>query len=271
MIRTARKTLLIAALTLTSCSPQAIPAATPNINSQTLRIYSTPAVAPLTKALAVAYTDTYPGYVIDIQTHNYNTLLQQATHTENSFFVTNHLPVDSPLWAAPIGQDGIAVITHRDNPFQALTSAQIRNIYQGNTQNWRQYGGADEPIQVITREDGSATGYEFKRLMMGRRSITSSALIVPSNTAMLQLVEANRGNIGYVSLGALTPDVLALAVDGIHPTQDNIRNNTYPLRSTLFIVGPAEPQADYRAFIGWVQAEAGQQVIAQHYIPMLIP
>lgn len=262
---------MIAAFTLTSCSSQAIPAATPTTNTTTLRLQATPATARLMRELASEYAAANPGIALDIETGSYNTLASRAAQGDGDYFLTNHLPPDSPLWAAPVGQDGIAVILHPENPTQALTSAQVRGIYQGFIGNWNALGAAEGVIQVVSREDGAATRYEFERLLLGNRAVLPSALVAPTATAMMQMVRTDPNSIGYVAVGQLTADVRAVAVDGINPTQDNILNSTYPLRSTLYIVGAGEPPPDERAFIGWVQGASGQRVVAQRHIPLLNP
>ena len=62
-----------------------------------------------------------------------------------------------------------------------------------------------------------------------------------------------------------------MAVDGVYPTPDNIYNNLYPLRSTIFVIGLEEPEGDYRLLIGWLQSSEGQEIIGQHYIPLVAP
>ncbi len=187
------------------------------------------------------------------------------------YFVTNHFPLDAQtedLWAAPLGQDGIAVIVHPDNAMQGLTTQNLRDIFQGWTTNWSDVGGTDEPITVISREDGSGTRAEFESLVMGDRATTPNALVAPSSAAAVLLVGRTPGSIGYVSLSYVTPDVRALAIDDVLPSLDSITDSTYPLRSIVYIVGLAEPQGDYRAFIAWMQSLEGQAVVSRTHAPL---
>ena len=77
--------------------------------------------------------------------------------------------------------------------------------------------------------------------------------------------------IGYVSMSYLNPTVRAVSVDDVAPTLENVAGNSYPLRSTLFIVGAREPEGDFRAFIGWVQSPEGQAIVARNYAALLGP
>lgn len=267
----ATRTLVVVAFTLVSCSSQVVPAATPPTRSVVLRLYATTATIPLANELTNSYSQRYPGVTFDMQSGDYDAVVNEMMAEDDAYVVSNHLPADSTLWAAPIGQDGIAVIVHPDNDIANLTTEQLRDIYQGRVSNWKTFGGPDLPIDVISREDGSGTRAEFERLVMGDRRTTRSAVIVPSSAAMVTAVGRSVGAIGYVSMSYLTQNVGSVAVDGTAPTLENVADNSYPLRSTLFIIGKVEPQNDFRAFVGWVQSPEGQAVVSREYAPVIKP
>jgi phosphate transport system substrate-binding protein len=266
-----RRTLIAAAVALSGCSSQLLPVATPTVPTTTLRLYATTAALPLLQDLTTAYAQVNPALRIEIASGSFETILARVLRGEAPYFLTNHLPPDAEargLWAAPIGQDGIAVIVHPDNPVQDLTAAQLRDVFQGRAQTWRDLGGTDEEVIVFSREDGSGTRTEFERLVMGQRLTTRAAQIAPSSVAMRTSIARTLGGIGYLSVGHLDESVRAVPIDGVLPTLDNIAANAYPLRATLFVVGQREPRSDFRAFIAWVQSPAGQAVVASRYAPM---
>jgi ABC-type phosphate transport system substrate-binding protein len=262
-----KRTIVIVAFTLVSCSSRTIPAATPTSVVTTLRLFATTAAAPLMNDLAASYSQLYP-YTFDIVTGNYRSLLEGMNRDEIPYFLSNHLDADT-LWAAPVGQDGIALIVHPDNPLPGLTVEQLRSIYQGYVPNWNQLGGHDAEVSVISREDGSGTRVEFEQLVMGDRRTTLAAQIAPSSSAVVSSVARLPGGIGYVSMAYVDASVRSLMIDGAAPTPDAVYGNTYPLRSTLYFIGRQEPQDEYRVFIGWVQSPAGQAVVARHFAPLL--
>lgn len=270
-MRGTKRALVVVAFTLVSCSSQFIPAATPTSKSAVLRLYATTPVVPLIEELTTTYSQMYPTISFDIVSGNYETIVEQVLREKTAYFLSNHLPADSPLWAAPVGQDGIAVIVHPDNNIANLTTEQLRAIYQGRVANWDELGGQDAAIIVVSREDGSGTRAEYERLVMGERRTTPSAQVAPSSEAMVMSVRRQPGAVGYVSMSYLNPGVQSVDVDGIAPTLDNVYANAYPLRSTLFIIGMEEPEGDYRAFIGWVQSPEGQAVVAHKYAPLVRP
>jgi phosphate transport system substrate-binding protein len=270
-MRRARRTLAIVAFTLVSCSTPVVPASTPTSKAAPLRLYAATATIPLLNDLVARYVAAHPTLSFDTLTGDYAMVIERLIVDKEAYFLTNHLPGDSLLWAAPIGQDGIAVIVHPDNPVRRLTSDQLRAIYQGRIVNWREVGGQDMPITVFSREDGSGTRAEFERLLMGERRTTQAAQLAPSSAAVVASVAAAKDGIGYVSMSYLDSTIKALAIDNVEPTLDNVYQNLYPLRATLFVVGLAEPQDKYRTLIAWIQSPEGQLIVAQKYAPLLRP
>lgn len=266
--------LAIVALTTTlvSCSAQTVPASTPTLETESLRLYATTATAPLVNDLTFAYSDSFPNLRFSTRSANYESLLDDLRSDVIAYFLSNHLPADSPLWAAPIGQDAIVMVAHADTRVFRPTLEQIHAIYRGRITRWSEIGGADMPVSVISREHGAGTRAEFERQVMGQTPTTANAIVAPSSDAMLQAVRATPGSIGYVSMGFLrmkgASGLNILAVEGVMPTPETVFDSTYPLRSTLFVVGLEEPQASYRAFIGWMQSPAGQTIIRRHYAPL---
>lgn len=224
--------------------------------------------------MTTVYSGLNAGVRFETEIGSYHAVLDRLMLHENAYLLTNHLPLESQatlnLWAAPIGQDGIAIIVHPDNPVRALSSQQLREIYQGYIANWRDLGGEDREIIVISREDGSGTRAEFEEQVMGVRRTTQAAQIAPSSAAVIEIVARQPGCIGYVSMSYLRTSVNALALDGVMLTRQSVEQHTYPLRSTLFVVGQREPQNHERAFIGWLQSPAGQSLVSQYAAPLIV-
>lgn len=270
----AKRALVIAAFTLASCSTQMVPASTPTSDAVVLRLYTTTSTTRLVDNLTRAYVRTHPYISFDLLTSNYESLIQRINQEHGSYFITDHLPPpdQTPLWGAPIAQDGIAIITHPQNPVSNLSLQQLREIYQGRLSNWQTLGGGDHNILVVSRESGSGTRAEFESLVMGARQTTQSALLAPSSASMVVSVSRNPRAIGYVSMSFLDSSVHALMLDNAPVNANTVYDNTYPLRTTLFIAGQQEPELEaYRAFIGWIQSPEGQRVVAQTHAPMLMP
>lgn len=272
-----KRALAAVAFTLVSCSSQMLPAATPTTTLTVLRLYATTPTIQLIHDLTSTYSRLNPSITFDVSTGNYEAMVQEVLRDDTAYLFTNHLDDEHPLWAAPIGQDGIAVIVHPDSDVTKLTTTQLRSIYQGWVNHWTDAGGQDGEIIVISRESGSGTRAEFEGLVMGSRRTTSTAQIAPSSTAVVTSVARQPNSIGYVSMSYVDDSVRALTLDSVEPTLENVSENVYPLRSILYVAGQREPgaedemEAHYRAFIGWVQSLEGQALVGKHYAPLLMP
>ncbi|GAB4311735.1 MAG: phosphate ABC transporter substrate-binding protein [Phototrophicales bacterium] len=266
-----KRTLAIVALTTTlvSCSPQSLPATTPTTPANPPRIYTTTATQPLMIDLTLAYSERYSTPQFDIFAGNYQDMLNMLYQGDIAYFVTNHLPADS-IWAAPIAQDGIVIITHSSVQIKNISLDDLRRIYQGSIHNWMSLGGADIPITVFSREAGSSTRAEFDTMVMGYRQTTANARVASSSMQMVNQVANQPGSIGYVSMGFVDERVQVMAVENILPNLDTVYEGIYPLRSTIFVVGLAEPEGIFRHFLGWVQSPDGQRIVEQRYVPIMM-
>jgi phosphate transport system substrate-binding protein len=160
-----------------------------------------------------------------------------------------------------VARDGIAVIVHAQNPVRALSLAQLRAIYAGGIRNWREVGGANASITVITREDGSGTRDTFQERVMGAGvSIAREALVTAYSGGLRKMVAEDPHAIGYVTFSQLDERVHAIALDGVLPTEDTIRDGRYRLqRPFLFLARGASTGASAQ-FLAFVLSPRGQAI-----------
>ena len=122
--------------------------------------------------------------------------------------------------------DGIAVVSDPANTVEDLTKDQLINVYNGTTTNWKDLGGADQPIVVIGRESGSGTRSAFEELLKLEDACKYSNEL-DSTGAVMAKVASTPGSIGYVSLDVLDDTVSTLKLEGIEPTPENIKAGSY--------------------------------------------
>lgn len=162
-----------------------------------------------------------------------------------------------------IALDGIAVITHADNPVTTLTEKQLAGIYTGQIRDWQELGGKEQPIVVVGREAGSGTRSAFEELM-GVKEQCCYANELDSEGAVLARTAATPGAVGYVSFDILDDTVHALALDGAGPTEDKVKTGSYPLcRSFLFVTKGAlgVQSRQVQDIFAYLQAKEGQELI----------
>lgn len=162
-----------------------------------------------------------------------------------------------------IGKDSVAIVVHPNNPVSELTMEQVSKIFAGDITNWKEVGGFDKDIRVITREEGSGTKEVFEKFVMKPygKEITAKASVKPSNGEIRATVSKDESSIGYISLGYVDDTVKALKIDGVEPTVQNVLSGDYPIVRTLYLITKGEPSELEKAFIDFVLSEEGQKVV----------
>ena len=161
--------------------------------------------------------------------------------------------------------DGIAVCVDPANTVTGLTKDQLTNIYNGTITNWSEVGGEDAPIIVVGREAGSGTRGAFEELL-GLEDACVYANELDSTGAVMAKVASTPGAIGYVSLDALDDSVVALALDGVDATAENIKAGNYFL-SRPFVMATkgeiSEQNELVQAWFDYVFGAEGQEIAAE--------
>lgn len=160
-----------------------------------------------------------------------------------------------------VARDGIAVIVNAVNHVRALTLPQLRAIYAGEIRNWHDVGGADAPITVITREEGSGTRDTFQQIVMGARvAISREALVTAYSGGLRKMVAEDANAIGYVTFTQLTERVHALALDGVMPSERTIRDASYRLQRPFLFLTRGAPRGAAATFLQFVLSPTGQRI-----------
>ncbi len=160
--------------------------------------------------------------------------------------------------------DGIAIVVHPSNPVRNLTIAQLADIYKGRVSNWRQVGGPNSQIVVIQRESNSGTQESFKDLVVGKRTlIVSSAETQASNGAVKSRVSLTRGAVGFLGLGFVDRSIKKVAVNGVLPSPETVKNGTYPLARPLFFVTGGKPAGLVRQFVELPRTPDGKRIVRE--------
>ena len=181
-----------------------------------------------------------------------------------------------------IGWEAFVFFVHKDNPIDSLTADQIRGIYSGEITNWSQVGGNDEEIVPFQRDEGSGSQSMMLRFMtMGGASLIEPDIeeLIGFMGGIVEQVASYKNktsSIGYsfryyIEGIVCHPDIKMIAVDGIAPTADNIRNNTYPIITPVYAVTyENNPNPNVALLIDWMLSEEGQYIIKESgYVGMI--
>lgn len=161
--------------------------------------------------------------------------------------------------------DGIAVCVDPANTVEGLTKEQLTNIYLGQITNWSEVGGADSPIIVVGREAGSGTRGAFEELLKIEDQC-AYANELDSTGAVMAKVASTPGAIGYVSLDVVDDSVIALPLEGVEPTAENIKAGKYFLSRPFVMATRGEISAQselVQAWFDFVLGDEGQAVASK--------
>ena len=155
----------------------------------------------------------------------------------------------------PIGLEAFVFFVNKNNPTDALTVEQVRDIYAGEITNWNEVGGVNRTINPVTRLRGSGSQSAMDALMGGRAIGTKSPLAVLG------------GSIGfsfryYMDGIVENENVKMLALNGVYPSAENIRNGSYPVIAQFYAIYRADNENENIAtLVDWILSEEGQQLI----------
>lgn len=159
--------------------------------------------------------------------------------------------------------DGIAVIIHPNNPIADLSVEQIGSIYRGEITNWSEVGGNDGTIVLIGREESSGTRDGFESIT-DTEDACKYRQELTSNGAVLTAVAENTNAIGYISLSSVKDTVKAISVGGVAPSEETIKDGTYPVQRPFVLVtkeGVALSDTA-QAFFDYATSTAAREIIS---------
>lgn len=164
-----------------------------------------------------------------------------------------------------IAYDGIALITNPKNGVENLTMEDIKNIYTGQITNWKELGGKDSPIVVVSREDGSGTRDAFGEIVGFKgEELIKEATISDGNGAVKTTVAGNENAIGYISFEHIDETVKALKVEGVEATPDKVLDKSYKLSRPFLVVSKeGKLTEEGQKFIDYILSEEGQKIVEE--------
>lgn len=162
-----------------------------------------------------------------------------------------------------LAYDGIAMIVSNENPVQDLTIEQVAQIYKGEITNWKEVGGDDLEIVLIGREAGSGTRDGFESITdtedqaQYRQELTSTGDVITT-------VSQNPNAIGYASLASVKSTVKAISIDGIEPSEETVKDNSYKIQRPFVLVTKegAALSAQAQAFFDYITSADAAEIIS---------
>lgn len=178
-----------------------------------------------------------------------------------------------------VAYDGLAVVVNPGNKANELTMEQLSNIYAGKISNWKEIGGTNAPIVVISRDSNSGTHVFFKehvvQLKDKKAEYGAETLFLPSTAAGITETSGNVNAIFYAGLGYVSKDVKTLGIKkdtsspAVIPSIKTVHDNSYPVARPLFFYTDGTPQGVIKAFVDYVLSQDGQAAVEKMgFVPL---
>lgn len=180
-----------------------------------------------------------------------------------------------------VALDGLAVVVNPANPLNKLTLDQLAGIFTGSIANWKEVGGKDEKIVILSREVNSGTHVYFKEHVLrkgnagGKEEFAPGALLLSSSQAIADEVSGNSAAIGYYGMGYISSKhkPVAIAKDNkseyINPGIENVLSGKYPISRPLFLYTNGAPQGLIKKFIDYTLSKEGQDIVVKtDFVPV---
>ena len=255
-------------------------ATTPALSGK-LEISGSTSMQELAEQLAEGFMAKNPGVTVNVQGGGSSVGIQNVTDGLSDIGNASRALKDEEKSAGlveyTIAQDGVAAIVNPANGVSDLTAEQIMKIFKGEITNWKDVGGKDAKIIVITREASSGTREAFTKLFNviekgadGKETvvITDKALECNDNGSMMTNVAGKPDAIGYCSVGSLNDTVKPLKVEGVDATKENIIANTYKYWRPFVMATKGDAKDLAKSFLDFVYGPDGGAIVAKKYIPV---
>ncbi|MCC8193552.1 MAG: PstS family phosphate ABC transporter substrate-binding protein [Deltaproteobacteria bacterium] len=169
-----------------------------------------------------------------------------------------------------VAVDALVPIVHPENPVKDLTAEQLRDIYAGKITNWKDVGGNDDTIVVVSRDTSSGTYETWIEMIMKKEKVAPSALLQASNGAVAQAVAKNKKAIGYIGFGYLNSQLKKVNVNGVEATPASALANEWPIARELYIFTNGQPAGAAKKLVDFlVDPQKGQKAVAEvGFIPL---
>ncbi|MEA5001190.1 MAG: phosphate ABC transporter substrate-binding protein [Endomicrobiaceae bacterium] len=180
-----------------------------------------------------------------------------------------------------VGLDGLAVLVNKNNPVNKLTIQQLRDIFMAKITNWKEVGGEDREIVILSRESNSGTHMFFKEHVIrqndkkNKDEFSPKALLMPSSQAIFDEIYQNPNALGYAGMGFINNNIKALSISSgnskeyVYPNIENVMSGKYPISRPLYLYTNGEPVGIVKAFIEYTLSKEGQKIVAEtDFVPI---
>ena len=238
-----------------------------------LTITGSSTVAPLAAEIAARFEEQHPGVRIDVQTGGSSRGISDVQSGAADIGMASRPLTDSEatLTGHQVAVDGICFIVHESNPVETLTDEQVVAIFRGEVTNWKDLGGSDLPIVVVSKAAGRATLEVFLHYFQLDAVEIDADIIVGENQQSIKTVAGNPSAIAYVSIGTVGAEVergtpiRSVQSGNVAPTTENVASGKFPMTRPLLLVTQGKLSDRAKVFIEFAQSSDVTDLIEAQY------
>ena len=266
-----RKGMVLITLVLTiilfACGKNEEKSGTTNGNAATISISGSTSVGPLAEKLAEKYKEKN-NVNIEINQIGSSAGITNAVNGVSEIGMSSRDLKEeekASLQETVIAYDGIVVVTHPSNHVKNLTITQVKDIFTGKITNWKEVGGDDLEIVVVSREDGSGSRDAFQEIVgYSSGDLVRNSIIASGNGNIKTTVATNKHAVGFISFEYIDESINTVSINGVEATAENVLRQKYSLSRPFLFVHKEENLSDEgKKFIDFILSSEGQKIVRE--------
>lgn len=238
-------------------------------DTTTISISGSTSVGPLMEKIQEKYEEENNNVTLEIQQNGSGAGIKDVISGISEIGMSSRELKDEEkgsVQGTTVAYDGIALLVNPENPVKNISLEDVKKIYTGEITNWKEIGGDDTPIVVVSREEGSGTRDAFQEIV-GYKSeeLLKDATISDGSGAVKTTVAGNKNAIGFASFEYIDNTVSALKINDVEPTADNVKSGNYKLsRPFILVTKEGSLTENGQKLIDFVLSAEGQQIVEEN-------
>lgn len=235
----------------------------------TISISGSTSVGPLMEKIQEKYEEENSNVTLEIQQNGSGAGIKDVVGGVSEIGMSSRELKDeekTSVEGTTIAYDGIALLVNPKNTVKNISLEDVKKIYTGEITNWKELGGEDSPIVVVSREEGSGTRDAFQEIVgYESEELTKDASISDGSGAVKTTVAGNVNAVGFASFEYIDDTVSALSIDDVEPTAENVKAGDYKISRPFMLVTTKDNLTDEgQKLIDFILSSEGQQIVADN-------
>ncbi|WP_297712293.1 phosphate ABC transporter substrate-binding protein [Clostridium sp.] len=240
-----------------------------NKDATTISISGSTSVGPLMEKIQEKYESENSNVTLEIQQNGSGAGIKDVISGISEVGMSSRELKDdekTSVQGSIVAYDGIALLVNTENPVKNISLEDVKKIYTGEITNWKELGGDDSPIVVVSREEGSGTRDAFQEIVgYESEELVKDATISDGSGAVKTTVAGNKNAIGFASFEYIDDTVAALNIDDVEPTADNVKAGSYKISRPFILVTKEDSLTEEgQKLIDFVLSAEGQQIVGEN-------